>query len=678
MGLTPDPEVQDRVRETLARALGTHFRVVRLLGRGGMGAVYLAHETGLDREVAIKVLPPERASTEADRERFRREARTAARLSHPNIVPLHAFGEHEDTAYYVMGYVRGESLATRLRREGPLPEDEARRILVAVADALQYAHTQGVVHRDVKPDNVLLEEGTGRPLLTDFGIARAEHPGGTLTVTGAIVGTPDFMSPEQAAGRPEVGPASDVYSLGVTAYALLSGRLPFEVATPGEALARRLVEDPTPLRSAVPQLPEPTAAAVMRCLARDPARRWPDAASFARALAPPDPDDEVPRTLRPFAGHGLIALVLAYYAVLAHAMAASVPRPGTALDIAVGALPVVAGLFLVLPVLGALGELRHGRPAGPAFRAAFLEPALWATWYPRWFRRAANVWDRLPRLARRVRVAAGVLALLVCAFAAPGWFFAFQWDFTDPRTPGRLASSPLYPLALLVVPASFGAVAVVFVLTGLTLWLGRRLGLEDEDASLFILGAPLSKRSFWSRPAIAALLAPAGPSARPAGPTASLPDDVAAHWPEGDAAPVPRDAAVRIARQAAQAVAAHERHAARLKRDFDPEEAARLARRLESLADPAPDEPPDQAQLRDLLSRQLDLSRDAQRRTAEAGVRRDRLRERLAALRDEAVRPALRPEARRGRLDACLRALQAELAADSDDTPTATRHGPAS
>jgi hypothetical protein len=281
-------------------------------------------------------------------------------------------------------------------------------------------------------------------------------------------------------------------------------------------------------------------------------------------------------------------------------------------------------------------------------------------------------------LARRVRVAVGVLALLVLAVAVPGWFLAFQWDFTDPRTPDLLASSPLYPLALLAVPVSLGAVAAVFVLTGLTLWLGRRLGLEDEDASLFIGGAPLSKRSFWNRPVIAALLAPAGPSDRPAGPTASLPDELAAHWPEGDAAPVPRDAALRVARQAAQAAAAHERHAARLERDFDPEEATRLARRLEALGEPAPDESPDQAQLRDLLSRQLELSRGARSRIAEAGARRDRLREKLVALRDEAVRPASGPQARRGRLEACLSALQAELTADADDTPTATRHGSAS
>ena len=175
----------------------------------------------------------------------------------------------------------------------------------------------------------------------------------------------------------------------VMAYAVLSGRLPFEATTPGEALARRLVDDPKPLSAAAPHVPEVTAAAVMRCLARDPTRRWPDAASFARALAPPESDqDDVARGLRPFAGHGVLALGLAYFAAVARAMVATVPRPGTALEIAAGALPAMAGLFLVLPAIGALDELRHGRPVGPAFRAAFLEPAFWTTWYPRRLRRA--------------------------------------------------------------------------------------------------------------------------------------------------------------------------------------------------------------------------------------------------------------------------------------------------
>ena len=679
MPTPPESPPADPVRATLARALGTHYRVDRLLGRGGMGAVYLAHEAGLDREVAIKVLPPERATAEATRERFRREARTAARLNHPHIVPLHAFGEHEDTAYYVMGYVRGESLAGRLRREGPLPEEEARRIATAVAEALQFAHLSGVVHRDVKPDNVLLEEGSGRPLLTDFGIARLEHGGGSLTGTGSVVGTPDFMSPEQAAGRPDVDARSDVYSLGVMAYAMLSGRLPFEASTPGEALARRLTEEPAPLRKAAPRVSEQVAAAVMKCLARDPARRWPDAASFARALAPAGVDDDElgeAGEVRHAASHGLVAVALGYFAVWARVIAANVPAPGFLLRVLAEALPLLAAFFLVLPAGAAFHEWRHGRPPLGALRVAFLEPAFWQTWFPRPLRRASDVWDRLPPAVRGVRIAFGLVLAVVLGLVAPAWFWLLQFDHSDPRTADRLLASPLRPIASLALPATLTAVATVFVLTAATVWLGRRLGLEDEEGGLFVFGAPLSRRAFWSRPAVAARLAPAGRSARTAGPTHSLPAEVAAHWPEGDGAPVTREEALRLARQAAEAVAARERDEARLRRGFDTEEAERLARRLASLGEPAPDEPPDQMQLRELLARQLELHRAAERQAAEARASRDRLRDRLVALRDEAARPAARPEAQRARLEACLSALREEVAPSGDDTATETRQSP--
>src|SRR5207247_1085393 len=147
----------DPLREALKKAIGFQYRLERLLGRGGMGAVYLAHELALDRDVAIKVLPPEHATTPQMRDRFRREARTAARLSHPHIVPLHTFGEVSGLVYFVMGYIAGESLASRLKREGPFPPEQARTLLAAICDALDYAHRQGIVHRDIKPDNILID-----------------------------------------------------------------------------------------------------------------------------------------------------------------------------------------------------------------------------------------------------------------------------------------------------------------------------------------------------------------------------------------------------------------------------------------------------------------------------------------------------------------------------------------
>jgi len=194
-----------------------------------MGAVYLAREESLERLVAVKVLSQDRGLDATSRERFKREARTAARLMHPNIVPLHAFGEADDgLMYLVMGYVSGESLADRLKRDGRLRIAEARRIVAEIAEALDHAHRQGVVHRDVKPDNVLIEDESGRALLADFGVAKALGAGGTMTQAGSVVGTPDFMSPEQAAGNVDVDGRSDLYSLGALAYSLLAGRPPFD------------------------------------------------------------------------------------------------------------------------------------------------------------------------------------------------------------------------------------------------------------------------------------------------------------------------------------------------------------------------------------------------------------------------------------------------------------------
>ena len=171
----------DPARAALERALGAQYEIVRLLGRGGMGAVYLARERALERAVAIKVLPPDLAADADGRERFRREARTAAKLTHPNIVPLHTFGDEDGMLYFVMGCVPGESLGDRMRREGRLPADDVRRIIGELAGALDYAHRQGVIHRDLKPDNVLLDDESGRSMLTDFGVAKAQASGATLT-----------------------------------------------------------------------------------------------------------------------------------------------------------------------------------------------------------------------------------------------------------------------------------------------------------------------------------------------------------------------------------------------------------------------------------------------------------------------------------------------------------------
>ena len=274
----------DGLRDQLARALGAQFEIERLLGRGGMGAVYLAHERLLNRKVAIKVLPPEVASQASDsRARFMREAQTAAQLTHRHIVPLHSIGEADGTLFFLMGYVEGESLKSVLSREGRLSEERTRRILGELADALAYAHEHGIVHRDLKPDNVMIEQGSGKSVLTDFGIAKYEAAG-DLTGTGLIVGTPQYMSPEQASGERHIDGRSDLYSLGVLGYRLLSGRLPFEGSGVRELLVQHITDQPPPLESVAPGVSEDLAFAVMRCLAKNPKDRWPDAAALRDAL----------------------------------------------------------------------------------------------------------------------------------------------------------------------------------------------------------------------------------------------------------------------------------------------------------------------------------------------------------------------------------------------------------
>ena len=273
----------DVQRSLLERAVSGQYEVLRLLGEGGMGAVYLARERLLERLVAVKVLRSELVHGDA-RERFIREARTAAKLTHPHIVPLYSFGQAEDTLYYIMGFVEGESLEERLKRAGRLSASEAQRILAELADALEYAHSNGVVHRDIKPDNILIDGASGRAILTDFGIAKVTTGGVTITRTGIIVGTPLYMSPEQAAGDREIDGRSDLYSLGVIGYRMLTGRHPFQGASIQDLFLKQATQDPQPIDTLDGSIPLELISVVMRCLERDPSRRWPAAAAFQRAL----------------------------------------------------------------------------------------------------------------------------------------------------------------------------------------------------------------------------------------------------------------------------------------------------------------------------------------------------------------------------------------------------------
>ncbi|HUR94122.1 MAG TPA: serine/threonine-protein kinase, partial [Gemmatimonadales bacterium] len=275
-------ESQDR----LAVALASRYTLESKLGHGGMATVYLARDLKHDRLIAIKVMHPELAQALGP-ERFLREVRTTAQLQHPHILPIHDSGETAGLLWYTMPYVRGETLRARLRREVQLPVDSALELARQVALALDYAHRAGVVHRDLKPENVLLSEG--QALVADFGLAKAlaEADEGKLTGSGMAVGTPAYMSPEQASGEP-VDARTDVYSLGCVLYEMMAGEPPFTGPTPRAIIAKRLAASPLPLRAVRPSVPEPVEQAIGRALAPVPADRFPTAAEFAKALTAPE------------------------------------------------------------------------------------------------------------------------------------------------------------------------------------------------------------------------------------------------------------------------------------------------------------------------------------------------------------------------------------------------------
>ncbi len=270
----------------LKEALGNEYTIEGEIGRGGMGVVYRARDERLHRRVAVKVLPPELAYQKEIRERFTREAQTAARLSHPHIVPIHDVGQGAGVVYFIMGLVEGESLGGRLKRRGKLPPDEVRRIMKETADALSAAHAFSVIHRDIKPDNILLEGTRGRVMVTDFGIAKAvsQVSGATLTGVGIAIGTPQYMSPEQAAGEREIDGRSDLYSLGVVAYQMTSGLLPFNAPTVAGILMKQITEPAPILHETMDGVPEDLSLAIARCLEKDPENRWPTADALRRSL----------------------------------------------------------------------------------------------------------------------------------------------------------------------------------------------------------------------------------------------------------------------------------------------------------------------------------------------------------------------------------------------------------
>jgi serine/threonine-protein kinase len=275
--ITTSSASEQDLRARVERALAPAYTVEGELGRGGAGIVYRALDTRLKRNVAVKILPPDLAFRSDVRDRFMREAETSARLTHPNIVPIYSVDEKDGLAFFIMGLVEGENLGDRVKIHGPLPVNEVINVLKEVASALTYAHGRGVVHRDIKPDNILIDAESGRALVSDFGIARAATEGNTrLTATGTAIGTPAYMSPEQCAGDRQLDGRSDLYSLGAVAYYMLTGRPPFDGPTTPVVMMKQVTERAAPIDSLRGGVPQNLQRIVMKLLEKDPASRFGD------------------------------------------------------------------------------------------------------------------------------------------------------------------------------------------------------------------------------------------------------------------------------------------------------------------------------------------------------------------------------------------------------------------
>src|SRR5881398_2561468 len=357
----PKETERDALLDALGKATLGEYVIQAEVGRGGMATVYLAHDLALDRKVAIKMLAPALLLMgEGMVERFKREARTAAALTHPHIIPIYAVKESEHVLYFVMKYVRGRALDAVIRDVGPLPLPMVQAILAQVSDALGYAHRHGVIHRDVKSANIMLDED-GWAVVTDFGIAKVVQAEG-LTLTGVTVGTPTYMSPEQCATR-EVTGASDQYSLGVVAYEMLAGRLPFHGDSTMSVMYAHFNERPRPVTELRSDCPPNLGAGVMRMLEKDPAHRWPSMDDIVAVCGRPSlrHDDPVRGDMMALAKAGGGAALLAQLKTPTSPMVLSKPhtrspatpspraRPGAGVWWGLGVVVIGAALWWVAP-----------------------------------------------------------------------------------------------------------------------------------------------------------------------------------------------------------------------------------------------------------------------------------------------------------------------------------------
>jgi hypothetical protein len=490
-----------------------------------MGAVYLARDEALERLVAIKVLRPELAPNAESRERFRREALVAAQLNHPNIVPLLSIGDVGGLTYLVMGYVQGETLSGRLRREKTLPPGDVRRVIADIADALGYAHRKSIVHRDVKPDNILLDDETGRALLADFGIAKAVAAERPLTAAGGVLGTPFYMSPEQAQGLGTIDARSDLYSLGLTAYEMLIGRRAFDgVEEPSEVLRRGLTSTSTR------GIPGDLAGAIVCCLQREPSSRWSDAAALRESISPASfDDDRLPDPLDALDGTAplLLGLVLAGLATMLISLVnyrgftlAAFANAPFAIPLCVSA--VLLGLIVAeLPLLAS--AVAAARGGGISLReiwnGMWRQPEWWGClWYPASWRRPTDVWQRLPRAARawRLTMTGFATSLALALFISIGTLGAIEdgtlWGSFLARLPAGAADAAR--VAGYSVAAMLAILVAAFAISStLCFHLVGRRGLDpysERRVLRTLLTSSTSKRSNWKSPEVFRFLLPIG------------------------------------------------------------------------------------------------------------------------------------------------------------------------
>ncbi|MEO8501641.1 MAG: serine/threonine-protein kinase, partial [Vicinamibacteria bacterium] len=588
------------------------------------------------------VLPPDRGATQDSRDRFRREARTAAKLSHPNIVPLYTFGDVDGTLYFVMGYVKGESLAARLKREGRLRVEDARRILIEIAEALDYAHKLGIVHRDIKPDNVLIEEGTERAMLMDFGVAKALGAGQTMTELGSVLGTPQYMSPEQAQGKSDIDHRSDLYSLGVMGYAMLAGRLPFEGPTPGDVMVQHITKEAPALKSIAPEVPPEIATALTRTLAKDPNQRWPDARTFKEAITLKD-GDEIPEEMAElrrdtqFVGFGFYLSAL-----IAFRSTTLLPEPD--------GVPIpwgVAYFFTGIMTLAWLNSMRlhrrEGRSWDEILAFAFSKPSWWVGWYPRRLRLRGDVWRRLPTDLRRARAALWALIVAWVLLMPANFIYLSGTDSyrrTGLKNPGQIFFDHLPKgFGMLVVVgalAALGVVVVAFVSAG-------RWGRSDAVAkrSRHLTNAMFLRdtahRTFWSKPEVSELLRPRSEDGSRGGAGPKSARDLVAAIATGVSSlgGESRTLGARareVASDLALAIERLDREVTSLAGAADAAEVGRLAAKLAALGAPSADEGVAKGQMRDMFQKQLDLLRGFESRLEELKAKRARRLELLRRL----------------------------------------------